>query len=134
MRPEDSSGSKSRTTAPIRNSGRIPDTDRRASERLLMDVPLLVRADAPGDQAFQEETFTVSVSAHGALVMLASRVEVGQTISLVNLQTHAETRGRVARLGSPHGGLAQVGVEFEHPAPEFWHLESLPPSWKSAQA
>ena len=108
--------------------------ERRGSERLLLDVPLLVRGKSSGDTSFQEETFTVSVSAHGALVMLATKVELGQALSLVNLQTHAETKGRVARFGSPYGGLAQVGIEFVEPAPDFWHLESPPRSWKSARA
>jgi hypothetical protein len=116
-------------TAPVARGA-----ERRGSERLLMDVPLLVRGESLGKTPFQEETFTVSVSAHGALVMLATKVELGQAVSLVNLQTQAETRGRIARFGSLYGGLAQVGIEFAEPAPDFWHLESPPRSWKSARA
>jgi hypothetical protein len=98
----------------------VPFTDRRRSERLLLDVPLIVHGTSAEGSAFQEETFTISVSAHGALLVLAAKVRVGQSVVLVNPQTHATKEGRVARFGAPYGGLAQVGVEFAKPAPEFW--------------
>ena len=90
--------------------------ERRRSPRHLLDV----RGESIHSEPFQEETFTISVSAHGALVVLAGKVVLGQKISLENLKTHAEIEGRVARFGPPYGGLAQVGIEFAKPAPEFW--------------
>ena len=121
---------------PISDRRGIPEAgraERRGSERLLMDVPLLVCGESSGSAPFQEETFSVSVSAHGALVMLAAKVQVGQIISLENLRTHEETKGRVARLSSLYGGLAQVGIEFVEPAPDFWRVESPPRGWHSAR-
>lgn len=94
--------------------------ERRRSPRLLLDVGLIIRGESIHRETFQEETFTISVSAHGALVVLAKKVALGQKISLENLSTHAEIEGRVARFGPPYGGLAQVGIEFARPAPEFW--------------
>jgi hypothetical protein len=135
MFPENPDDSKKDT--PPTDQKTVPaarGVERRGSERLLMDVPLLVRGKSSSDTPFQEETFTVSVSAHGALVMLATKVELGQALSLLNLQIHTETKGRVAWFGSSYGGLAQVGIEFAEPAPDFWHLESPPRSWKSARA
>ena len=111
----------------------IRESDRRGSERLLLDVPLVVRGTTAEKAPFQEETFTVSVSAHGALVVLATPVELGQPVFLVNLQTQEEREGRVARFGSLYGGLAQVGIEFAQPAPEFWRVDAPPRSWKSVQ-
>ena len=95
--------------------------ERRRSHRSLLDVALMVRGESIEGKTFQEETFTISVSAHGALLVLAAKVAVGQRLVLMNLQTHTEKEGRVARFGSPYGGLAQVGVEFAGPAPEFWY-------------
>jgi hypothetical protein len=98
-----------------------PDSaDRRRSPRMLVDVPLVIRGESPEKKPFREETFTISVSAHGALVVLAAKVAVGQMLVLMNPQTHDEREGRVARSGSPYGGLAQVAVEFARPAPAFW--------------
>lgn len=102
----------------------LSQDERRRSPRFLMDVALIVRGESVLREPFQEETFTISVSAHGALVVLARKVAVGQWISLENLKTHVEIEGRVARFGPPYGGLAQVGIEFARPAPEFWSNQS----------
>lgn len=90
-----------------------------------MDVPLIVRGQSAENKPFVEETFTISVSAHGALVLLATKVSLGQTIVLVHPASKMEQEGRVSRLGNLYGGLAQVAVEFSRPAPEFWP-EPLP--------
>ena len=105
--------------------------ERRRSQRLLLDVPLIVRGESMEGHSFQEETFTISVSAHGALLILAAKVKIGQRLLLVNPQTQDEKEGRVARFGSPYGGLAQVGIEFARPAPEFWQIDSVPDNWQS---
>jgi hypothetical protein len=105
--------------------------ERRRSERLLLDVSLIVRGESKENKAFQEKTFTISVSAHGTLLVLATNLTLGQTLLLSNPQTRDEVEGRVVRFGSPYGGLAQVGIEFLQPVPEFWPVESLPDSWRS---
>jgi hypothetical protein len=94
--------------------------ERRRSPRRLLDVPLIVSGETAEKQPFTEETFTISVSAHGALVLLASHVALGQTIILIQPATMQGQEGRVSRLGAPFGGLAQVGVEFAQPVPDFW--------------
>jgi hypothetical protein len=94
--------------------------ERRRSPRRLLDVPLIVTGETAEKQPFREETFTISVSAHGALVLLASRVALGQTVLLMKPETRQQQEGRVSRLGAPYGGLAQVAVEFAQPVPEFW--------------
>jgi len=94
--------------------------ERRRSPRRLLDVPLIVSGATAENQPFTEETFTISVSAHGALVLLAARVALGQTVVLIKPETRQEQQGRVSRLGAPYGGLAQVAVEFAQPVPEFW--------------
>jgi diguanylate cyclase (GGDEF)-like protein len=94
--------------------------ERRRSERILQDVSVVVRGKSIDSQPFQEETFTISVSAHGALLMLATKVTIGQTLFVRNPLTDNEKPARVASFGVPYGGIAQVGVEFPEPATEFW--------------
>jgi hypothetical protein len=101
--------------------GPTAQAERRRSPRRILDVALIVRGQTAEQQPFQEETFTISVSAHGALVLLATKVTLGQTIILMKPESRQEQEGRVSRLGSLYGGLAQVAVEFSQPAPEFWH-------------
>jgi hypothetical protein len=105
--------------------------ERRRSQRLLLDVSVIVRGISLDNGAFQEETFTISVSAHGALMLLSTKVALGQTLFLKNPRTQNETEVRVARFGSPYGGLAQVGIEFVRPAPMFWPVQPAPENWKS---
>jgi hypothetical protein len=47
--------------------------ERRRSERVSLALPLIVRGMSLDTKPFQEETFTLSVSAHGALVALTTR-------------------------------------------------------------
>ena len=51
---------------------------------MLLDVPLFISGEFEDRQAFREETFTLTVSAHGALVILATRVALGQRVVLMN--------------------------------------------------
>lgn len=102
-------------------------TGQRRSERVLIDVPLIISAE--DKQAFQEETFTLVVSAHGALVMLATRVALGQKVVLTNPKNLDEREGTVAYVGPAYAGLARVGIQFSKPAPDFWAIESPPSNW-----
>jgi len=99
---------------------------------VLFDTPVVIRAESDGHKLFQEETFTVSVSAHGALVLLASKVDVGQKVVVMNPNNWDEREGRVAYTGREYAGLAQVAVEFAKPAPEFWAVGSPPADWHAA--
>ena len=107
----------------------MAQTAQRRSERVLLDVPVIVSGESPDHRSFHEETFTVTVSAHGALMMLAAKVRLGQKLIVQNATSHDEREGRVAYLGSPHAGLSQVGIEFFRPAPEFWPVASPPSNW-----
>ena len=101
----------------------------RRSERVLLDVPVFLLGVSADHQSFREETFTVTVSAHGALVMLQTKVALGQKVTLANPENWDERAARVAHVGGDHAGLAQVGIEFEQPAPQFWPVSPPPANW-----
>ena len=100
--------------------------ERRRSSRLPAKVTLVVCGQSPEEQYFQEETSTLSINAHGALVALATEVTLGQRLLLLNPQTWNERAGRVTRLGALEGGRTQVGIEFPEAAPEFWPVGAPP--------
>jgi hypothetical protein len=80
------------------------------------DVGLVVRG-----AGIEEQTFTISVNTHGALVLIEAKVEMGQVLVLRNPFTDYEVEAKVVRIGAEHGGLALVGVEFlNKPSAEFW--------------
>jgi hypothetical protein len=105
----------------------------RRSQRVLLDLPLVIRGELEDKRSFEEQTFTLTVSAHGALVLLATKVALGQRVVLMNPKTWDEREGRVAYQGLSYAGLAQVGIEFAQPAPEFWSLSSPPDDWNQTQ-
>jgi PilZ domain len=103
-------------------------TAQRRSERVLIDIPVVIRGQSDS-RAFQEETFTVTISAHGALLMLETNVLLGQRLIVMNGKSFDEREARVVYKGAIHAGLAQVAVEFAGPAPEFWQIDSPPENW-----
>ncbi|HXY79215.1 MAG TPA: hypothetical protein VEI08_01120, partial [Candidatus Bathyarchaeia archaeon] len=110
----------------------VPQVAQRRSERVLMDVPVIVSGEFPDHRSFREETFTVTVSAHGALMMLATKVKLGQRLVVTNPANDDTREVRVAYLGSPHAGLSQVAIEFARPSPEFWPVSPAPADWNVA--
>ena len=106
----------------------------RRSQRVIVDVPLVVRGIAEDRKPFREETFTLTVSAHGGQVVLENRVALGLKIVLMNPITWDEREGTIAFLGPAYGGLATVAVEFDRPTPEFWAISSPPADWAAARS
>jgi hypothetical protein len=97
---------------------------------VILSLGVTVRTeDGPKDKSFQEETNTLVVNLHGALIVLAGKVAKGQKLRLTNRATHEEQICRVATLGLTSGGKAQVGVEFLKPSPDFWHISFPPEDW-----
>jgi PilZ domain len=103
--------------------------ERRRSKRLSLDVPLVVRGEAEDTRVFQEGTLTLNVSAHGALVVLGTKVTVGQKLELMNLKNWLEREGAVTHVGPHFTGFTRVGIEFAQPAPEFWSISERPQDW-----
>jgi len=107
-----------------------PYATRRRSQRVILSMAVTVRTeDSPKDASFEEETRTLVVSMHGALIVLAGQVAKGQRLRLTNRATHAEQMCRVASLGPTSGGKTQVGVEFLKPSADFWRISFPPEDW-----
>jgi len=102
----------------------------RRSQRIPLDVPLVIKGCTGGKQDFREETFTLSASAHGVLLALKSSVSLGQKVQLLNRRTWGEVVGQVVYVGIPNAGLTRVGIEFEQPTPDFWSLAAPPADWR----
>jgi len=102
----------------------------RRSQRVILSLAVTVRTEGgPTDASFEEETRTLVVNLHGALIVLAGKVAKGQTLRLTNRATRAEQVCRVANLGSASEGKTQIGVEFLKPAPDFWRISFPPENW-----
>lgn len=104
-------------------------SNRRRSQRVFLRVPVQVIARGPGNQHTSEDTFTLSVNAHGALIQLSLKVEAGQNIIVKHRETEEEQTARVVRIGPVPGGKTEVGIEFLRPAPKFWRIAFPPEDW-----
>src|ERR1700674_2965177 len=103
--------------------------NRRRSQRVLMTIPVRVSGQSDVGLHFEEETQTMAISAHGALILLSTQVHRGQRLTLSNVQTKAELECIVAHIGKHQSSQPQVGVEFMLPNPMFWHVAFPPKDW-----
>ena len=105
-----------------------PDANRRRSQRVILSVPVSVTGTTPKG-AFSEETTTLVVNAHGALITLRAKVAQGQQLELKSVSNPEPQACKVVYIGPTVQGQTQVGVEFTKPAPHFWHVAFPPENW-----
>ena len=103
--------------------------NRRRSQRVLMKIPVRVSGQTGPGSLFEEETHTLAISAHGALIAVSKQVSKGQRLSVSNVQTRAALECVVVHIGKREGERIQVGVEFMLPNPIFWHVAFPPKDW-----
>ncbi len=103
--------------------------NRRRSQRVLMKIPVRISGQASDASLFQEDTHTLAISAHGALLVVAAPVYRGQRFTLSNVQTNAALECVVAHIDRVPGEQIQVGVEFMLPNPTFWRVAFPPKDW-----
>ncbi len=106
-----------------------PASSRRRSQRILLNAPVTIRGVHKNNQPFTEDTKTLAVNAHGALIVLSAHVVQGQVLVLKHVATGEEQEIKVVYIGKSQGGKSQVGVEFTKPAPSFWHVSFPPEDW-----
>ena len=106
------------------------DTGRRRSMRVLLSVPIVVtgKSGAPKKE-FAEETRTLVVNAHGALLTLSEKQLNGDRVVISNKATQKSVECRIVYVGAVQAGKAQMGVEFEKPFPTFWQIDFPPEDW-----
>jgi hypothetical protein len=102
----------------------------RRSRRVLLRLPVQVRWTPAGETAITEDTTTLVVNAHGALLALAMKVKPGVRIFVRNRAIVEDKECRVVRVEQKHDGKSEVGVEFLRPDAKFWGLEFPPDDWK----
>jgi hypothetical protein len=102
----------------------------RRSRRLALRLPVQVRWTPHGELPISEETTTLVVNAHGALILLAMRVKAGDRIVLRNRVGTQNKECRVVRVGAKPAAKSEVAVEFLRADAQFWGLELVPDDWK----
>lgn len=103
--------------------------NRRRSQRVLMKLPVRISGQGSGALFFEEDTHTLAVSVHGALIVVAAPVYRGQRFTLSNVQTKASLECVVAHVDKIPGEQTRVGVEFMMPNQTFWRVAFPPKDW-----
>src|SRR5215470_13032049 len=101
----------------------------RRSQRVELNVSVVVyRAPSQGP-VFYENTQTLVVNAHGALVTLTDLVTPRQRLFMQNEGNGEHLECRVVSVKKAPIG-PQVALEFTQPTPSFWHIVFAPSDWK----
>ncbi len=101
----------------------------RRSQRIDLNVPVVVYPRPDEGPQFYESTQTLVVSAHGALMALTGMVVPKQRLLVQNTQSGDLEECRVVSVKNELTGPRKVAVEFTWPAPSFWDLASTPADW-----
>ena len=104
-------------------------SSRRRSQRLFIQIPVVVSGQVDQSTPFSEEANTVVLNAHGALVQLSTAVQIGQKIMLQNVRTKEQQEVTVVFLAPAEGRKSNVALEFTSPRPDFWHVAFPPEDW-----
>ena len=107
----------------------LDQSNRRRSERVMLQIPVTVMAETPARVHVREDTQTLVVNAHGGLMKLKAELHIGQPMLLLNPQTGAKEGCRVVRIDQPSPDYFAVAFEFDHPAPKFWPVVFPPADW-----
>ncbi len=104
-------------------------TQRRRSQRVFATVHILVQGKLESKDPFEEETETLVINAHGALILLGTPVSPRQKLSLIHSKTKEEQECTVVGMGPAQSGKTHVSIEFTTPAPKFWRVTFPPEDW-----
>ena len=108
--------------------------NRRRSERVVLQMKVMVIAEDIERRPRQEEALTLVVNAHGGLLKLKLHLHVGQPMRLVNPQNDVEQDCRVVRVDDTSTEFYSVAFEFVQPNPKFWPVVFPPSDWDAPHA
>jgi hypothetical protein len=104
----------------------------RRSQRIDLSISVLVHRPHGEGPQFYENTRTLVVSAHGALVALNGMVARKQRLFLQNTTSGQQEECRVVSVNKDMTGPPTVAVEFTKPAPSLWRVAFPPSDWNSS--
>jgi hypothetical protein len=95
----------------------------------MVSIPVQVASKNAVGAEVIEQTKTVSVSPHGALLRLEASVMKGQTVVLRDPSTGEAAECSVVYLGNMQDGRREVGISFVQPNRSLWRITFPPADW-----
>jgi hypothetical protein len=106
----------------------------RRSQRIELNVPVVVYREHGQGPQFYESTHTLVISAHGALIPLTDMVAPRQRLRMQNRNSGENLECRVVSVKKPPLGPPTVAVEFAKATPGFWRVAYPPPDWNTSSS
>jgi len=110
-------------------SSRADNEAQRRSQRVMLKASVVVLTQGADNKLISETTRTVTVNAHGAMILLGVKVSIGQLLTVRHAGTGEEASCRVVYLSPHQAEKREVGVDFIKPSPGFWRISFPPPDW-----
>jgi hypothetical protein len=92
------------------------------SQRLRINVPVVVRGPFSREEPLEEHTFTETILPQGAIIGLGASVQMNEDLILANCKTGQQIGCRVVGLLGSQNGKSSVELQFIQPDPQFWHV------------
>jgi len=108
--------------------------NRRRSERVLLQVRVVVETEIEKGKSIRLDAFTLVVNAHGGLLEMDLKVGKGQKLLLTNSGLRMQQSCRVVGIRESQEGLFAVAFEFDNPTSEFWPIAFPPADWAPVKA
>jgi PilZ domain len=93
--------------------------ERRRAQRVLLRMPIIIHL--PGKPK-PIEGVTHTVSASGAMIILAEGLSAGTKLSIENPKTNKKVEAHVVRPPQMNAEGSLVPIEFTTPSPQFWNI------------
>ena len=105
------------------------NSPQRRSQRVIVKTPVVLLTRGEDGKVISENTRTVTVNAHGAMVVSGLKLQVGQIVTLHNSRSEEEASCRVVYLSPHQTDKREIGMEFLEPHPKFWLISFPPDDW-----
>ena len=113
--------------------GEAPQVNKRRSLRVVIDIPVTVFGQDLDGKIFAEQSKTITVNAHGAIVILETDINRQKPALLMNTKTGAEVQCSIAHRKEIAKGRFEIGLNFVDPNPRFWGMNFPPEDWNPAE-
>ena len=104
-------------------------SNRRRSQRVSLQVVVLMRVNMPDGRFVQVQAFTSVVNAHGGLLESPLKLATNQNFLLINPHSRLEVGCKVVKVDCPNSALYDVAFEFEQRSAQFWAINFPPEDW-----
>jgi hypothetical protein len=119
--------SAQKVSLPVKQA--VAGEERRRGYRVLLRVRASIYVALQG-KPVTLDTVTLSVSNHGALVVLKQNLPFDTRLVLEHSGTKERVACKVARIAREMPEGFHVPLEFDSPAPNFWRIAFPPSDWR----